>query len=355
VNSPSGAWSRDTGFAKSGSFMLYGDDPGTTSVHSVAMTSAVAVPPAARLYFDHAFEFENDFLSRYDGGVLEYSTNNGATWTDAGGLMDGGRTYNGTIASGGGNVLQGRSAFTAASYGYTGTRLDLSALAGQNVRFRFRIGTDVSVGSLGWTVDDVTIYTCLVNTPPSILSHPESQVITFGGTAVLNVVATGTSLSYQWYAGAAGTTTNPVAGATSSIFTTPPLTSKGRYWARVSNIAGSADSNTATLTVAFTDTPLVAGVTTMRLVHLTELRSRIDGVRVARGLTTYAWTDPVLVPQVTSVRVVHLADLRTAVSQAYVAAGLPPPAFTDPVLAPAGTLIRLVHINELRAAVLALE
>jgi bacillolysin len=355
VNSPSGTWSRDTGFAKSGTFMLYGDDPDTTSAHSIAMTSAVAIPAAARLYFDHAFEFENDFLSRYDGGVLEYSTNNGATWTDAGSLMDGGRTYNGTIASGGGNVLQGRLAFTAASYGYTGTRLNLATLAGQSVRFRFRIGTDVLVGSLGWTVDNVTIYTCLVATPPSILSHPQSQIITFGGTAMLSVVATGTSLSYQWYSGTTGTTTNPVAGATSSSYTTPPLTSNRRYWARVSNVAGSADSNTATLTAAFTDTPLVAGVTAMRVVHINELRSRIDGVRVARGLTTYAWTDPVLVPQVTTVRTVHIADLRTAVSQAYVAAGLPPPAFTDPVLAPSATPIRLVHINELRAAVLALE
>jgi hypothetical protein len=56
--------------------------------------------------------------------------------------------------------LGGRNAFVAESWGYRSTRLDLTALAGQNFRFRFRIGTDESVSNLGWIVDDVRIYTC---------------------------------------------------------------------------------------------------------------------------------------------------------------------------------------------------
>jgi hypothetical protein len=56
--------------------------------------------------------------------------------------------------------LGGRSAFTADSRGYISSRLDLNALAGQDVRFRFRIGTDAVVYDYGWFIDDVRIYTC---------------------------------------------------------------------------------------------------------------------------------------------------------------------------------------------------
>jgi hypothetical protein len=47
-----------------------------------------------------------------------------------------------TISSSAGNPLGTRLAFTAISRGYTSTRLNLAALAGQSVRFRFRLGTD---------------------------------------------------------------------------------------------------------------------------------------------------------------------------------------------------------------------
>ncbi|MGD2207596.1 MAG: hypothetical protein PVH17_12555, partial [Anaerolineae bacterium] len=56
--------------------------------------------------------------------------------------------------------LGGRSAFVAESNGYGSSRADLSSLAGQDVRFRFRIGTDSSDWAYGWFIDDVRIYTC---------------------------------------------------------------------------------------------------------------------------------------------------------------------------------------------------
>ena len=66
----------------------------------------------------------------------------------------------------------------------------------------------------------------------------------------MSVTASGTDpLSYQWYIGTSGTTTNPIGGATGSSYTTPALTSTTSYWVRVSNSVGTADSNTATVTV----------------------------------------------------------------------------------------------------------
>lgn len=86
---------------------------------------------------------------------------------------------------------------------------------------------------------------------PTITDEPDSITISSGQTATLNVVATGTGpLSYQWYVGSSGDTTNPIAGATSPSFTTPPLTATTSYWVRVSNATGTDDSQTATVMAA---------------------------------------------------------------------------------------------------------
>ncbi len=87
-----------------------------------------------------------------------------------------------------------------------------------------------------------------VKNPPSITSQPSSQSVILGKSASFTVVATGTSpLSYQWERN--GTA---ISGATSSTYTTPPtvLTDTGsQFRVVVSNSAGQATSNPATLTV----------------------------------------------------------------------------------------------------------
>ena len=42
--------------------------------------------------------------------------------------------------------------------------VDVSGYAGQNVQFRYRLGTDSSVGDVGWDVDDVSVQSCNVTT-----------------------------------------------------------------------------------------------------------------------------------------------------------------------------------------------
>jgi hypothetical protein len=58
-------------------------------------------------------------------------------------------------------------------------------------------------------------------------------------------------------------------------------------------------------------------------------------------------TDPVLTPGVTPVRALHLTELRTALAAVFVAAGLPPRIYTDDPVMP----VRAVHVNELRQAI----
>ena len=117
----------------------------------------------------------------------------------------------------------------------------------------------------------------------------------------------------------------------------------------------ATQSFSVTVLQPFTDDPIVPGETPIRAAHVTELRTRIDGLRAAAGLGRFAWTDPVLRAGVTRVRLVHLTELRSALAEAYGAAGRSAPRWTDASPAGRTTPIRAVHVTELRAAVVGLE
>jgi hypothetical protein len=88
-------------------------------------------------------------------------------------------------------------------------------------------------------------------TAPTITVQPGNQTIAPGATATLNVEATGTApLSYQWYQGSLGDTSNPV--STLKMFTTPALNVTTSYWVRVTNSCqnGTANSTLAIITVS---------------------------------------------------------------------------------------------------------
>ena len=89
----------------------------------------------------------------------------------------------------------------------------------------------------------------VINVAPAITAHPVSISIASGQTATLNAAAEGAPLTWQWFRGTSGDTANPVSGATAATFITPPLTATATYWARATNPAGSADTNTAIVTV----------------------------------------------------------------------------------------------------------
>ncbi len=135
------------------------------------------------MHFNHAYEFEfGGGPTYFDGGILEYSTDNGVTWQDAKDLIivNG---YDGKIALSSSypsydSPLAGRNAFVGSSHGYISTKLDLSSLAGESVRFRFRIGTDVYGDSWGWFIDDVRIYTCDTPDPSTVsLTYPSGSEV----------------------------------------------------------------------------------------------------------------------------------------------------------------------------------
>jgi len=111
---------------------------------------------------------------------------------------------------------------------------------------------------------------------------------------------------------------------------------------------------TAVFGPGFTDDPLVAGTTVIRTAHVTELRARIDLVRLELALPVFDWTEPTLVAGTTPVRADHVLEMREALEEAYVAAGRVPPGYAHPALG-TGTPIRVDDLMELRAGVLDLE
>ena len=86
-------------------------------------------------------------------------------------------------------------------------------------------------------------------TLPVIFTQPQPVSIKAGKRAILKVSASGPPLTYQWFKGASGVTTRPIAGAQSATFRTPVLRATQRFWVRVTNSAGSAKSGTVVVTV----------------------------------------------------------------------------------------------------------
>ena len=85
-------------------------------------------------------------------------------------------------------------------------------------------------------------------TLPSITSQPQPVTIARGQTATLSVAASGSGLSYQWYAGPVVGGGLPVtAGTGASVNVTPAGTTT--YWVRVSNACGAVSSNLVRVTV----------------------------------------------------------------------------------------------------------
>ncbi len=90
----------------------------------------------------------------------------------------------------------------------------------------------------------------------------------------------------------------------------------------------------------FTDNPLAAGSTTVKALHITELRTAINSYRASVGLGAYSWATTI--NSGVTIRASHITEMRTALTQA-----IPSAVFTNPTLSTA-MAVRAVHVQELR-------
>ncbi len=159
----------------------------------------------------------------YEGIVLEYSINNGSTWTELG-------RYD-----------------TAVYQAWTRVTKTLPPAARTpNTRFRWRQLSHSGIGFDHWALDNVN---ALVGPrAPTLIAQPMSQTVQVGSPATFCVSASGSEpISYQWWRNGSA-----LRGATQSCYSLPycQLTDSGsQFSCLVSNAFGSLQTTNATLTV----------------------------------------------------------------------------------------------------------
>jgi lysyl endopeptidase len=152
--------------------------PNPNAVSDRTLTTVNGLPvtasgPAALSFF-HRFDTEASTGTPtlgYDGGVLEYSLDGGATWTDilaaqgtvpanAGRITAAG--YTRTISPTFGSPLAGRQAWSGVSGGgatpaWIQSTVSLADFVGRTLQLRFRFASDATIADVGWWIYDIQV------------------------------------------------------------------------------------------------------------------------------------------------------------------------------------------------------
>lgn len=131
------------------------------SVTDQQLTSASITVPmddsSVNLTFRHRYELDQLLGNCADGGLIEISSDGGSTWAQADAeIISGGYDLAITSQS---NPLVGSPAYCGSS-GWTPVVIDLADYRGQNIRLRFRLGSDSSGSSGNWAIDTVRVDGC---------------------------------------------------------------------------------------------------------------------------------------------------------------------------------------------------
>jgi hypothetical protein len=167
-------WSLVTTSSHSPTRSWFVPDTSTITDQQLEMSTALdlVAAPSARLSFWHRYSLEFAF----DGGVLEYSTDDGATWFD---ILDGNGAsipynwrrfvrggYIYKVSARTGNPIGGRGGWTGNEMGWEEVVVDLGDFYGETVHFRWRFGADVWASDVGWWIDDVEVWQSSPCFPP---------------------------------------------------------------------------------------------------------------------------------------------------------------------------------------------
>lgn len=254
----------------------------------------------------------------------------------------------------------------AVATGYTGT-----------VQFTSTDGAATLPTSYTFTGGDAGVHTF---TGGFTLRTPGAQIVTFQdasdatitgsvgvvvGPATPTITATASgvaSVGLSWSApagavsyevvrtpGFAGTVTTAM-----TSYTDNTVSANTTYLYRVQAIDSSdrrspLSAPDAATTIVFQDDPLVSGSTIVKKNHVDQLRTAVNAMRAAAGLSAMAGlTDPTVTAGVTTIKSAHVTQLRTALDQARAALGLSAVSYTDPSLP---SIVKAAHVQDLRNGV----
>jgi len=268
-------WKTVNNVSDSASNSAFAGGPSHISDNRLVSRNVGIVSATSVLTFRRSNNLENGF----DGMVLEISIN-GQNFEDiitaGGSFVNGG--YNTTISlPSSSSPIAGRAAWTGDTGGFVTTTVNLPASANQKtVKFRWRVGTDTSIGSQGAFIDSINL-TNFVE-PPANDDFANAEPLPLGSSGVINGTtlgaakedaeenhagnAGGTSVWYRWQAPETGrfvfTTFNSgfdtlLAVYTGDSFPLNPVVSNDNDPTEL----GSPCSGITTSTVAF---PATAGV-----------------------------------------------------------------------------------------------
>lgn len=124
-----------------------------------------------------------------------------------------------------------------------------------------------------------------------------------------------------------------------------------RFRVRASNSGGTAlgggsTFRTGNCPIVFTNDPLLAGVTPVRAIHITELRAGINALRTSAGLTSFSFAETIVSGGF--VKASHIGELRTALDQTRAALGLTKITYAYAIVS--GAVIHAIDIMEIRNA-----
>lgn len=192
---------------------------------------------AGTLSFDAATVFNS--TGNRAGTLRVYTSADGVTFTE---LTGGGLPYTAY------NNVDGSASITALALPST-----LDAVSAAKLRFYYHNGGTPIPSASGSrpkiSIDNIVVTSSAADAPPTITTQPAGLTIPTDTSTTLTVVASGSSLNYEWFQGTAPDETTAV-GTNSASFTTPALATTTSYWVKVSNTFGNAPSSTATVTVS---------------------------------------------------------------------------------------------------------
>ncbi|MGK0363936.1 MAG: putative repeat protein (TIGR01451 family) [Saprospiraceae bacterium] len=212
-----GGWGLQNGTVNSGATAWFAPDVTTTSNYNLVLAAPLGLSASSTLSFTHLYDTE----ATWDGGLVSVSTNGGTNWTDLGANMTQ-NGYNSTV-----NNNASSPAFSGNSDGFVTTIVDLSSYAGQSILVRFTMACDVTVGGLGWYVDDVIIDNVVISIP-NTAQVTDGELTTFASLPTPTIVVPNTDGDLPLAASAIGIniTCN---GANNGTAIVSPLFGTGTY------------------------------------------------------------------------------------------------------------------------------
>jgi hypothetical protein len=297
--------------------------PNLSSQNDIAMVSPMVTVSDSGEFsveFEHYYDFEigdpNDAedTTPWDGGVMEVSID-GGDWTDvvaAGGTFLTG--YNGAITDFN-PVLPGHAGFVGLidSLWISPEVLTFAdgVLNGKGVKFRFRIGSDGSVASWGWNIDNLAFSNATNATPFSSIAAdsgvcsnrtPHVTSVTAPAEVIetqsVSITATGhdhdaTELAFIWSQTEGSTAIDVSSTAGTLTFDAPLVAADETYTFSVMSSDGELTSMAKTVSVMIKANAAPIVTTEQGAVSINEMTSvtlMVNGADAENNALTYQWT-----------------------------------------------------------------